>query len=334
MFMKKIVFIILLSVFLPLSNFALADWNWGTGFEDYNLGELNGQQGWTADNIFSITNDLARHGSQSLEVSSGIDKTASLSIPEFTQGEVDFYFRAASSNFYFYVLLTSTTGDSALDITFYGNSIYIDGQPLLGAENLPVTFNNETWNNIEIDWGSQKNEVVTRFNGNTTNNTSNGYKGITGNNLVISTYNTLFFMDDILLSHKFASGSIDCTVKLSICGNGSKESGEDCDNGDLGGQTCQSRGFSGGSLSCNIDCTLNTSGCTSGGGGGISGGGGPINPPQIQRADVNNDNKVDISDFNILMVNWGAAGSNSADFNSDGIVDLFDFNLLMINWTI
>jgi len=34
------------------------------------------------------------------------------------------------------------------------------------------------------------------------------------------------------------------------------------------------------------------------------------------------------------MVNWGATGPNSADFNSDGKVDIFDFNLLMINWTI
>lgn len=46
-----------------------------------------------------------------------------------------------------------------------------------------------------------------------------------------------------------------------VCGNGVKESGEVCDGNDLGGQTCQSQGFGGGTLTCNGDCTLNTSGC-------------------------------------------------------------------------
>ena len=47
-----------------------------------------------------------------------------------------------------------------------------------------------------------------------------------------------------------------------VCGNNIKESGEACDGNDLGGQTCQSQGYSGGTLTCNGDCTLNTSGCT------------------------------------------------------------------------
>lgn len=59
-----------------------------------------------------------------------------------------------------------------------------------------------------------------------------------------------------------------------ICGNGIIETGEQCDIGDLGGQTCVSLGFSSGSLSCKADCSFNTSGCLSGGGGGGGGGGG------------------------------------------------------------
>jgi hypothetical protein len=47
-----------------------------------------------------------------------------------------------------------------------------------------------------------------------------------------------------------------------FCGNGIQETGEDCDNGNLGGQSCQSLGFDGGNLSCNADCTLDDSGCT------------------------------------------------------------------------
>jgi len=47
-----------------------------------------------------------------------------------------------------------------------------------------------------------------------------------------------------------------------FCGNEVKEEGEQCDGSDLGGETCQSKGYDGGSLSCNADCTFNTSGCT------------------------------------------------------------------------
>jgi hypothetical protein len=52
------------------------------------------------------------------------------------------------------------------------------------------------------------------------------------------------------------------------------------------------------------------------------------------KIDANKDNKIDILDFNILMIQWGNKGiGNVADFNNDGIVDIFDFNLLMVNWT-
>lgn len=48
------------------------------------------------------------------------------------------------------------------------------------------------------------------------------------------------------------------------CGNGAKETGEECDGGDLGGASCGSEGFYCGGLSCNIDCTLDTSSCVAG----------------------------------------------------------------------
>jgi len=70
------------------------------------------------------------------------------------------------------------------------------------------------------------------------------------------------------------------TVSVSVCGNGIREGNEQCDGSDLGGQTCQSRGYASGSLSCNTNCIFNTSQCTSGGGGG-GGGGGWIPPPAI-----------------------------------------------------
>lgn len=90
-----------------------------------------------------------------------------------------------------------------------------------------------------------------------------------------------------------------------------------------------------------------------GGSGGSSGGGGggggsasiaPVAPTSVvnspainaaaQSVDANKDGKVDILDFNSVMISWGSAvQNNSADFNTDGKVDIFDFNLLMINWT-
>jgi len=91
---------------------------------------------------------------------------------------------------------------------------------------------------------------------------------------------SLFILITILfffIFQKIKSASVTVTVIVpGICGNGVKEIGEQCDGSDFGGQTCFNFGYSGGSLSCNADCTLNFSGCTaappSGGGGGGGGG--------------------------------------------------------------
>jgi hypothetical protein len=87
----------------------------------------------------------------------------------------------------------------------------------------------------------------------------------------------IFFVFLILLSffifQKIKSASVTVTAIVpGVCGNGVKEIGEQCDGSDFGGLTCFNFGYSGGSLSCNADCTLNFSGCIaappSGGGGG------------------------------------------------------------------
>jgi len=76
-----------------------------------------------------------------------------------------------------------------------------------------------------------------------------------------------------------------------------------------------------------------------------SGGGGSYTPPAsttppaplseaAQAVDTNEDDKIDILDFNSLVVNWGSTESgNIADFDANGTVDIFDFNLLMTYWT-
>ena len=65
-----------------------------------------------------------------------------------------------------------------------------------------------------------------------------------------------------------------------------------------------------------------------------SGGGGGTTPPVTYKTgDTDQNNKVDIFDFNTLMVNWGNSPANSAaDLDNNGKVDIFDFNLLMVNW--
>ena len=73
-----------------------------------------------------------------------------------------------------------------------------------------------------------------------------------------------------------ASGTANLQIRIvNNCGNGVKDSGEQCDGTDLGGATCVSMGYSGGgTLRCYLNCSFNTSSCVPGGGGGGGGGGG------------------------------------------------------------
>ena len=59
-----------------------------------------------------------------------------------------------------------------------------------------------------------------------------------------------------------SSATVNATANISVCGNGIKESGEQCDGTDFGGEQCSNLGFSGGVLSCSASCEYNTSSCT------------------------------------------------------------------------
>jgi len=58
------------------------------------------------------------------------------------------------------------------------------------------------------------------------------------------------------------STSVNTTTKISICGNGVVEGGEDCEGIDLNGQTCESLGYGPGTLSCDIACSFDTYNCS------------------------------------------------------------------------
>lgn len=58
------------------------------------------------------------------------------------------------------------------------------------------------------------------------------------------------------------AGTVSATIKVSVCGNNTWESGESCDGPDLNGRTCFDLGFVSGTLACDFACDFDTSGCT------------------------------------------------------------------------
>ncbi len=61
-----------------------------------------------------------------------------------------------------------------------------------------------------------------------------------------------------------SNSSVIMKVKILVCGDELKEGWEQCDRGDLGGQSCVSLGYGGGVLSCDPACEFNTSACLPG----------------------------------------------------------------------
>lgn len=56
-------------------------------------------------------------------------------------------------------------------------------------------------------------------------------------------------------------GAVQSGSSGAVCGNNQREGSEACDGTDLAGQTCQSLGFTGGTLVCATGCTFVTTGC-------------------------------------------------------------------------
>ncbi|MEK7086676.1 MAG: dockerin type I domain-containing protein [Patescibacteria group bacterium] len=133
-----------------------------------------------------------------------------------------------------------------------------------------------------------------------------------------------------------------------VCGNSVLDSGEQCDGSALGGQTCVNQGYTGGTLSCNANCTFDVSGCSSAspvgeiivGPGGGGGGGGFLPPPKptaeaIKLCDFNGDKKCDIVDLSIMLFYFNkpvTPVSSKYDLNSDGKLNIVDVSILFYYW--
>ena len=87
----------------------------------------------------------------------------------------------------------------------------------------------------------------------------------------------------VLLGEGYYSGQLACNTNCKFdrsgctkvgCGNGTLDSGEECDKTALGGKTCVNinKGYNGGSLACTAACKLDTDSCTYCGDGKIDSG--------------------------------------------------------------
>lgn len=145
----------------------------------------------------------------------------------------------------------------------------------------------------------------------------------------VKTLTLVFFLYSLLLLSgvNIARAQIVHITALvpGICSNSIIEVNEYCDGANLAGQSCISQGFASGALSCNPNCTFNTSQCVapappaplpSGRGGGGGGGGGYAGPPAYQTAAIFRGRAYPASDITLLkdaaVVATTKAGPNAS----------------------
>lgn len=153
------------------------------------------------------------------------------------------------------------------------NTIHFDGG----------TIPKNTWNHVAISWDKTADQLKLYVNGSQVGGTQTGLgswtgaptKGFVGNSTTATGSNDYYegTIDEVgvwtrALSAGEISGISGGTTPPppppGVCGDGIVNSGEQCDGSNLGGFSCTTvpGGFTGGSLSCNQNCTFNTGSCT------------------------------------------------------------------------
>lgn len=80
--------------------------------------------------------------------------------------------------------------------------------------------------------------------------------------IAIGCCSILFFFLGLVNSVSATSYDVNIYARVEGCGDALIQSGEQCDGTNVGGSTCESIGFSAGTLTCSTACTFITSSCT------------------------------------------------------------------------
>lgn len=146
----------------------------------------------------------------------------------------------------------------------------------------------------------------------------------------------------------FQSGQLLCMDDCSdfntdpcfTCGNGNKETAEECDGGDFDGKTCLTFGFDGGTLQCTTECRISTGNCEAreheggipGSGGGSRGGSSGVSSGFDPGGEIDTETKVIMrgkayphSEVHVL-VDGVVEGIVSADANADFYFETTDLS--------
>lgn len=137
--------------------------------------------------------------------------------------------------------------------------------------------------------------------------------------------------------------SVNATIKISVCGNGVAEGGEDCDNTDLKGKTCTSLGYGSGTLSCDISCGYNTSACIAAtptptptptpGSTNTTSGTTPTSSPQATSTPPTpTPTSQPISALSPVVQNILPPALRNFDLNGDGRIDASELNTVLALW--
>jgi len=140
------------------------------------------------------------------------------------------------------------------------------------------------------------------------NNLSYYCNNVSDISIIIDSNNLVSFIPDINFTGIrnttcYASDGINTTasnifqLQVFNCGDGNIDAGEQCDGSNLNNQTCLSLGYAGGSLTCTLFCTFDTSACTSGGGGG----GRAVMPTEEKPEEIPSPKKV--KQINLTIIN-------------------------------